>query len=381
VSERSDRALGLPSPKPYRPWNTLGPHAWLPIADLSDDELRLGATTGGADALGYHAWVSTVTWSVARRAELDPIAPGARPDYSFFYSYSRWRPTFYAEVSDDTTPLLLPETDSSPALPLSLRKRALESGIVVPFRRVRREQAIFSAYRFERARLEAADASDTVDRAALRGGWLLDTSKRYGYSISPESGVTIGLVGESARAALGGSGNATMVRMDVRGYVAVGPRHAVLAGRATASASRGDVDTRRLLRLGGPDGNPTVISFDEDASSLLRGFPANAFRGSTIGLINVEYRVPIAWIERGAGTWPVFLRSLHATVFADAGHAWTATPRLRDVKTSWGIEAASDVVAGFVLPLTLTAGIGWGHDGAGVLRDDRQLYVRLGYGF
>jgi hypothetical protein len=51
------------------------------------------------------------------------------------------------------------------------------------------------------------------------------------------------------------------------------------------------------------------------------------------------------------------------------------------VKLSWGAEISSDIVAGFVLPLTLTAGVAWGHDGAERYPDSRQTYVRLGYGF
>jgi hypothetical protein len=39
------------------------------------------------------------------------------------------------------------------------------------------------------------------------------------------------------------------------------------------------------------------------------------------------------------------------------------------------------VVAGFVLPLTLTAGVGWGRDGADQVPPTRTTYVRIGYGF
>ena len=72
---------------------------------------------------------------------------------------------------------------------------------------------------------------------------------------------------------------------------------------------------------------------------------------------------------------------LHVAPFVDAGDAWTRSASLSDVKLSWGAELSSDVVAGYVLPLTLTAGVGWGHDGAGRYPDSRQTYVRLGYGF
>jgi len=55
---------------PYRPWSTLWPRAWAPVVEHDDDEWRAGATTGGVDALGYHVWNATATWSLARAADL-----------------------------------------------------------------------------------------------------------------------------------------------------------------------------------------------------------------------------------------------------------------------------------------------------------------------
>jgi dipeptidyl aminopeptidase/acylaminoacyl peptidase len=381
ISGVSEPIPQVPGAVPYRPWSSLWPRAWLPIITASNDEVRLGASAAGADALAYHGWAASASWSVARRPELDPVSPGRRPDVTVLYEYSRWRPTLYADASDETTPFLLPSTGTDPAVPVAIRNRAIEAGVALPFRRVRRAHALFSAYRFERSRIEVADRAQTLDRGALRAGWTFDSSKRYGYSISPESGIESGFVLEAVRAALGGHGNATLLKGDLRAFIPLGPRHAVLAVRATAADSRGDENTRRVLRLGGPDANPSVISFDEDASSLLRGFPSNAFLGTAIALGNIEYRVPIAWIERGVGTWPVFLRSAHGSLFVDAGNAWTGRVRAADTKTSSGFEIGADVVAGYVLPLTLTAGLAWGHDPAGRFPDSRQIYGRLGYGF
>ena len=139
---------------------------------------------------------------------------------------------------------------------------------------------------------------------------------------------------------------------------------------------------RRVLRLGGSDGDPAVLSFDEEASSLLRGFPSGRFTGSRLALVNAEYRVPIAWIERGIGTWPLFLKNVHATAFADAGDAWRmGGTRLGRLEGSWGGELSTDVVAGFVLPLTFTGGVAWGRDGAGRVPPTRTAYVRVGHAF
>ena len=49
-------------------------------------------------------------------------------------------------------------------------------------------------------------------------------------------------------------------------------------------------------------------------------------------MINADYRWPIARPQRGAGTWPLFLHTIHGAVFADAGHAWTEDFSIRDAK-------------------------------------------------
>ena len=110
-------------------------------------------------------------------------------------------------------------------------------------------------------------------------------------------------------------------------------------------------------------------------------FEDDVVSGTRVTVMNAELRVPVVWPQRGVGTWPVFLRSVHATLFTDIGNVWTDSVRWADRKTGVGAELSADVTAGFGLPLTWTVGVAWGHDGAGVLRDGREVYVRLGRSF
>ena len=80
------------------------------------------------------------------------------------------------------------------------------------------------------------------------------------------------------------------------------------------------------------------------------------------------------------GTWPVFVRSVHGAVFADAGQAWRAEFHSRDVRQSFGVELSADTVLGYGLPITLTVGAAWRHDGV----EDRQsgaMFARIGRAF
>jgi hemolysin activation/secretion protein len=113
---------------------------------------------------------------------------------------------------------------------------------------------------------------------------------------------------------------------------------------------------------------------------MLRGFDDNVTTGDRIAVASLEWRQPLLRVERGWGTVPVLLRSLHGTVFADAGQAWNDDFRLADVKTSVGAEAALDIVAGFAIRLTVTAGAAWIRDPTRRLSAG-AVYFRIGPSF
>jgi hypothetical protein len=137
---------------------------------------------------------------------------------------------------------------------------------------------------------------------------------------------------------------------------------------------------RQTFLLGGSGPDRSTADFGSEAISLLRGFGEHRFAGTRVALLNADYRFPIAWPQRGAGTWPLFLQSIHAAVFADAGHAWTRAFRIGDVKTAIGGELSADLVAGYHLGFTATIGAAVGRDGAGSA-DGAVAYVRIGHAF
>ena len=155
----------------------------------------------------------------------------------------------------------------------------------------------------------------------------------------------------------------------------------MLALRLAGGRSNGDRDLQRVFDLGGGQGNLDTLDFGREAISLLRGFPADTFAGTRVALMNADYRWPIARPQRGVGPWPFFLHTVHAAVFADAGHAWTRSFSAHDIKTSAGAELSMDVVAGYALPFTAVLGAAWGHDGSHTVADRATVYFRLGHAF
>jgi hypothetical protein len=224
-------------------------------------------------------------------------------------------------------------------------------------------------------------SGDSLDQVAARSAWATNTAHLYGYSVSPEGGILAGVTAEMAPRALGSSASTNAFTADARAYLPGFASHHVIAVRGAGGVSTGDPDLRRTFLLGGAAPAPSTISFDADAISLLRGFPANTFAGSHVALINADYRFPLARPQRGHGTWPFFVHTLHGAVFADAGQAWTGAFHADALKTSVGGEISAQTVVGFFAPLTITGGAAWGHDGSHTVADRMTYYARVGYAF
>jgi hypothetical protein len=353
------------------------PRGWEPLVEHRDDRWRLGGAVVGIDVLERHAVSASGTWAVSGGTDL---APGPRPDWDAGYTYQRWQPSLYITARDRTT-LFDAVTRAGAIVPVAQREQTLDIGIWRPIRRVRWVQTALLAYHLEGVTQETASARAELSRAGVRASWSFSSARRYGYSISEEDGVTLAVTGEMLRPGLGSDGRSDAVTADARAYVPLGWAHAVLAVRGAMAASSGDDTVRRRYRLGGSDGNPLAGAFGSDAISLLRGFQHDVFVGDQVALANVEARLPLWQVQRGWGTWPLFLRSVHATGFVDMGNAWTGPVAWADRKIGYGAEISADVVAGFGLPLTWTGGVAWGRDGADTIADTRSFYFRVGRSF
>jgi hypothetical protein len=368
-----------PEASAYSPLATLKPTSWSPIITGDRQQLRVGATTDGLDVLGYHAYSASATWLVTGPSG-QPGSGAPATDWQVSYAYDRWRPTLWASASRETSFFAGPATDAN--TPSAATRRALEiqAGMLFPVRHVRTSVTALAS--IVRAVDDFVLPAGTVsrDRTALRGAWSVTSARQYGYSISPERGIAFGATAEIVRRALGSSGDAGTATVDGRVYLPGLSAHHVTAIRVAAGTSDGDPDLRRSFHLGGAAPNLNPLDFGREAISLLRGFPSDTFAGRHVALLNADYRWPIVRPQRGPGAWPLFLHTMHAAVFADAGHAWTGRFDFRDLKTSAGAELSANVVAGYSFPFTATVGAAWGRDGR--TRDTgTMVYVRVGRAF
>jgi hypothetical protein len=364
--------------RPYSPLPTILPTWWTPVFGFADQQPLVGAATAGGDILGYHTYAASVSW---RSGALDNAPPPRMPiDWDIGYAYSRWRSPLFVSVSKSTS--FYPASTGAERPPFTREERTLEAGVALPVVHMRTRQTAVASFIRGQNDFTIADGGDELSRtrAAARFGWSLTNAHVFGNSISPERGGSIGLTAELVRTAIGADADATSIGLDGRAYVPGLGRHQVLAFRFAGGFTRGDPTVGRVFTLGG-SANPGLIDFGGEALRLLRGFGVNSFAGTHIVSGSIEYRFPIAQPERGIGPVPFFLRTVHASVFADVGNVWTATFVSRAAKTSLGAEGSAKIVLGYVTPLTLTIGAARGHDVSGLLSDRTTVYGRVGFAF
>jgi hypothetical protein len=355
---------GDPVGTPYRPWHTLAPRYWTPVIETRQDSFLLGASTSGFDALGRHGYAATGAWAI----------PHNRPDWQLDYAYARWWPTIFAGASDSVDDW----RDGT------VRSRELTAGALFPLRRVRWATTALTALHASRDVFDCPSCDPSLGRAATRSalqlGWIFSTAKSFGYSISAEQGGSAAVTTELTRRALGAGGDGGAATGDVRVYFRALPRHGVVAARAGGATSWGERPVRRVFNAAGPGPQSVGFDFGSGAIGLLRGFSASDLFGFHAAVVNMDYRFPLAWPQRGIGTLPVMLRNIHGAVFADVGHAWDESFHGGDVRRSFGAEISADTIMGYSFPLTLTAGAAWRDDPSG-RRPGWAVFARTGRAF
>jgi hypothetical protein len=377
----ADRFPLVAAARPYSPLRTLLPTSWTPLLGVNGEQTRVGAGTAGADVLGRHAYAVGVTWLASGPDGIEQVP--ATPDWSATYAYARWRPSLFVTLSRDT---LFPETvadDGSVATTRAVERQA-EAGVFLPVAHVRtRMQAVASLVRSD-LRYFVGDGLDGPDvvpplrrTVAARFGAGFESSRQYGYSISREDGASIGSTLEIARRSLGSRARASTTTLDARVYLPGLRRHHVVAVRAAGGVSSGDVGARQSFSLDSVAASPSVVDFGSTALGLMRG-GVDGGSGTRVLVGNAEYRFPLAVVEHGPGTWPIFLRTIHAAVFADVGslRGRGADPRMRHAV---GAELGATGVAGYALPFTASVGIAVG--GTDPHRRGVALYGRIGRSF
>jgi hypothetical protein len=344
--------------RPYAPWSSLRPTAWLPVIGLADGAIELGFTVSGQDALGLHRYVLTPRYEFTQD----------EPLVDFEYTY------------DGRHGLLLNraltvkgQDDQNEITAYSIKERAQW---VSTWRALSLNRRFYWGFggALERERLHQVGFDSTIQDErvlGLVGG--VDTRRERWLSEGPSQGQWLQLFAETSTG-LGGAFSGNVYRADWRGHLALGK--SVLALRWNEAYGQ---DKAEPFQLGG--------SFSDELFTLpllnqrefaLRGYGSGepALTGHRARVATVEWRTPIRDLDRHLMVPPLGLNRVSLNLFVDVGAAWEhgASP---DYHRGVGAELMTELRFGYLFALQARAGIARGIDEAGRTTG----YLRVGRAF
>jgi hypothetical protein len=172
--------------------------------------------------------------------------------------------------------------------------------------------------------------------------------------------------------------------LDWRGFLSLGKRH-VLSGRLAGGWGSDDPQPFRLggvgegFALGTPADSITISTTQifNKRDYALRGYKEGLpeLVGRRMSLAELEWRFPIAMIERGLMTPPIGIHNIHGKAFYNIGDAWQDKFASSDLLQGAGLEINTEIVIGYMFSLDMRVGYAHGFDET--LGED-QVYLSVG---
>jgi hypothetical protein len=189
------------------------------------------------------------------------------------------------------------------------------------------------------------------------------------YAISAERGFQLNVGVDYADKVLGSETSLVSFVASATGYLLMPwARHQVLAVMLTGGTSGGSYPRLSPSSIGGYADVPLIDALRSNLRQTgyrLRGYLPNQFSGTDFNALNVEYRAPLWYPDRGVSTLPIFLRSLSAAAFFDYGGAYNQLD-LRDPLQPFhagvGGELWLDMYLGYFIYANLRLGFAKGLD-------------------
>ena len=355
----------------YDPLPTLRPHAWTAAYGPGTFGNTLTVSTSGADAVGLHAFNLGIAI---------PTTQGGELQISADYAYNRLPFAFRASLFHAAAPRN--DYRYGDQRPLTTERLTGASTGISWFAPGEFDgQSVALSYTiadFSRD-LPVGTRADpyslvTVDPqrgyiGVLRLGYGYSNTQATAYAISAEKGLSLGLSLDEAASVLGSESTLTAFGGLLTAYQLLPwGQHHVLALGLSGGTSLGSYAKRGLYSTGGFVDQSLYDEYNSvirQSAFVLRGYLPAQFIGTAYNLLNVEYRFPLLYADRGLSTLPLFLRTLSGVLFFDYGGAYNDIDRqhpFRVFHPSVGGELWVDAVTGYFLQSNLRLGLARGLD-------------------
>jgi hypothetical protein len=369
-----DPVLSRQPIRPYDALQTLRPRQYYVEYGPGAFGQQLKVTTSGNDIAGLHGIAAAISVPVTAQQER------TEPAISLDYAYAR-RP-YYLQLSGfrGASPRRPEEyVVGETGIPTVAYQTGVSTGVSIALPGDNEAQVASLSYTvaevYQQLPLPPPDPYSPLGREPYRGllgllhlGYAYSSVESSNYAISKERGFEVSFGFDYAGRALASESTITSFSATATGYLLM-PwlRHHVLAAALSGGTGHGTYP-RGLFTLGGYADVPLLDSFRSNlrqSSLRLRGYAPQQFAGSDFNLLNVEYRAPLWYADRGVSTLPVFLRSVAGAVFLDYGAAYDELD-LRDpleqFHGSVGAELWLDLFVGYYIYGNLRLGVAKGLD-------------------
>jgi len=361
--------------QPYSALKDIAPTAWFPYLEFTDDTSVIGISTNGADPLGWHQYSGAVAVDVDNDWVLGNL----------IYIYDRWRTAFKLYLQRD----ILTVRNNQDELNSFRNHDSATVEAVLPFFRYDSQWSIHagisaerkSDHKVEPGGIPLRNTDDNLVGLAL----TYNSARRYPLGISPQNGVKWRFVAEDSDQ-LGSDYTGQVFTLDWRGFLDLPSSHVIAARYVTGTST----DSPNPFRLGGltegiyiADPATTLIEPTSQVFNrrdyALRGYKEGLTQliGSHMTLAELEWRFPIALIERGIMAPPFGVTKIHGKVFYSMGDAWYDDFESADYVDSAGAEINFNMVFGYIIPFNVKLGLAKGFDDIG----EKQIYLQAGISF
>lgn len=356
-----DPATALGEARPYSALSALRPRAWLPAAVLDHGLSAYGASTSGGDALGWHRYAALAMWETSQKELTGSL------EYQFAGSHGL---ALQRELVARQW-IIGNDKDTTSVYDRSTRLQWLS---LFPFTRLERRVLLgvgAAAEWTDRVDLgisgPPASTTRRQDERLLAALLDVDFSNGDWFSEGANRGAQGTLLLETYKPLAGGDSrryDGHVLRADLRGYLGTGAlvSRSVLALRYTEARASGRTEP---FQLGGVNDDLLQLGLAlNDRRLSLRGYRGDesGLRGANARVATVEWRLPLADIDRHAMVPAVGINRLSATVFADVGGAWTTGSGPATWRRGVGVELMGEVKLLYALGLQLRLGVARGLD-------------------
>jgi len=366
---QTTQALAPPTPepviaaddRPYSAWPSIRPTAWAPIVQIADGAVALGAVVYGTDALQLHQYF------LAPMVELTQGEVLGRAEYTYDGRHG-------IVLNRDLT-VRESEGGSRPKIKAYSIKQngqwvSLWRSLALNRRWYWGLGAALDEESFHDLAIGTTDVRNERVLALLAG---VDTRRRQWLSEGPSQGQELRFFAETSRG-LGAAYTGNVYRADWRGDLALGKT--VLALRWNEAYGQRDAQP---FELGGSKSDEVILlPLLNERDFALRGYTTGtpSLTGHRARVTTLEWRSPLADIDRHAMVPPLGINRVALNLFADVGAAWEHgdTPHY---KRGVGAELVSEPRLGYIFGTTLRAGVAKGLDSTG----STKIYLRIGRSF